>query len=120
MKKVATPKRSRNLSNVEAVGVTPHGVPGVRDSSAHGSDVRRWLTVAVSNTGDWCVVLLEADGDLYLENVTILVRCESLLDASQELAAWSHGMNLPYRDYNAPAHETQDPVAGWPGEVSRG
>jgi len=128
MKKVASkgsPRKCR-VSNIGAVGVTSHGPPGEQAQGLpHGSDARRWidasgiawpsyLTLEHTALEGWRVRRVDTSCALGLVEVTTLVRCDDVLDASRELAAWSHGLDLPFRDYGAPIHETQAPVASWP------
>ena len=131
MRSVQRPKGIRKSSTVGAVGVAPHGTPGDEHGSPHGSNGRTWidgrgvkmtswLTVQTGGRSEaghryWQVVRVDRTGGLGLEETTVLVDClESALEASEELAAWSHALDLPYRDYGAPGSETRDPVAGWP------
>ena len=125
-------KRDRRVerrlqSTARAVGGdSPRGTPGERASgSPHGSSGRHWVSadgvaydshLSLDHTvlEGWCVRRVDVSCGLGLAIRTTLVFCDSLLDASQELAAWSHSLSLPFRDYLAPIHETQDPVAGWP------
>jgi len=133
MKKLASkgsPRKCRG-SNIGAVGVTANGTPGERaQGSPHGSDARRWIdgngvawtsyltleapVLELTERNRWTVVRVDTSCALHLVERTTIVVCDDLVDASRELAAWSHGLELPFRDYNAPIHETQAPVASWP------
>jgi hypothetical protein len=113
-------------SNVGAVGVATRGDPGERDGSSHGSSARpplRWLTVrphvVVGDNGIlWDILLIDHVGELGLCTETVLVCRVPLVEASLELACWSHGLGLPYRDVGSMSYEwdcvTCDPSAGWP------
>lgn len=117
--------RHRKTSNVGAAGVTSRGTPGEQAQGLpRGSDARRWIDgngVAwrshlelAENEGRWSIVRVDTTCALGLVERSTLVLADSLRDAAFELAAWSHGLNLPYRDYNCERDETYDPVASWP------
>lgn len=127
MKKLAAKGRTRKCrSNIGAVGGGSPTAPGERaQGSPHGSDARRWidgsgiawtsyLTLEHTVLEGWRVRRVDTSCALGLVERTTLVCCDDVLDASHELAAWSHGLNLPYRDYNCDRSETYDAVAGWP------
>lgn len=124
MKKIAPARRNRKLSTVGAAGVTSHGDPGVRDSSPRGSNGRPWIDgngvawesflTLLEEDGLWMVARIDVTTGLGLQDKTVLVVCNDLRDAATELAAWSHGLDLPYRDYKCGIGTTCDPAYGWP------
>ena len=120
MKNVASSRRNRKKSNVVAAGVTSHGDPGARDGSPRGSNVRptSYLTLTEEDRL-WCVVRVDVTSGLGLEERTVLVVCNDLRDAAQELAAWSHGLDLPYRDFH-PGAGTNIPGAAINRDDSNG
>jgi hypothetical protein len=120
MKNVATNRRNRKTSTVQAGGVTSHGTPRGEHGSLPGSNGRSFLTLQCrfglaqgQSWQLWDVVQVDFEGSLGYERRTPVVEgCLSVLEASQELALWCEGTGLPCRDFRST--ETFDP-AGDPG-----
>ena len=108
-------RRRRNQSNVGAVGSDYSTAPGAEPCSPHGSNVRSPFLTLREQDGQWSVVRVDFPGILPIPELSTLVRCESLLDASIELALWAEGLGLPWADWEPGVAGPGSPVS-----VSRG
>lgn len=125
MTSIAKKSRVRKSSTVGAAGVMPHGTPGDEQGSSRGSNGRnliyapndaqgrpprgkRWLSIR-HRSGFWEVVryelttgtIVEKDDrtrPLPLIETHVLVYCDTLKDATVELANWCEGLGLPCAD----------------------